>query len=106
MTAPKERKVIRCRCSSVLAKDCWQFKDMGGCLCTCHKPDVHGELLAACERILNAERQPGQLDSWNVARALKHMFVLELDLMAHKSPCGHDWPCYCGKFTSHRSDAD
>ncbi len=17
--------------------------------------------------------------------------------MAHKSPCGHDWPCYCGK---------
>ncbi len=87
MTAPKDRKVIHCRCSSVLAKDCWQFKDMGGCLCACHKPDVRGELLAACQRIIDADdicsRLGGKTTSSRVAdyilvaRALKQMLTRE-----------------------------
>lgn len=50
------------------------------CQCSCHRPDVRGDLLAACERILagNLADQVHR-DCRTVAVALKQMLTREWD---------------------------
>ena len=96
MTAAEpKKKVRRCRCSSVYAKDCWQFRGTkSGCPCPCHRPNVRDELLAACDRLLMVEKEVGEMpkeqrdwffgkeghrDCFTVARALKKILLREWD---------------------------